>query len=699
MAYKVYYEDLDRLQTVVNSKMDEGLKNLHEKIVKLIDTLKSMQGASINRIANYLDEVHIKLLLEPIITLPLNVLEPIQKYYEGYRTYVDPGNGDPDTRYTTIIYEEIGKNYHIWKELDSLRGDVSSLVNQAEAELSKIKKEGISVTAKLNKDDFLRHIDESQQFMANLNANVEAFENLQKGNLDEINEKIRLIKVLLSEREEWVRQNQTTDYASGTAFESSASHELLVINQILTEETEQFLQSEDYQEMHAYVEERERSIQKEEMEQRQKEMAWVGVGVSVLCTVANVAASVCLGPVGGAVVGAVTGALESAVNGLVDNYVKTGDATEGMDWGEFAKGVLVSSAVGAVSGAFAGGETNLLASPLKNAGKAVVKSVAKNGTEFIINATWDTVDMITGNLTVEEAMGNIKDYAKKFIVSSAKDAAGEYAKGLFLTTVGVPSSKTSALDKVLTDIESATVKEMAETTVAIASDLIFNDEDKGFLEICTDRFGDMVKGIVTKTTSTILSETINLGDDKSIIISKTVDNAENIVSSTLGDIAEDIYKDMADGDISVDFEDIFDNAGEHLKDNSKDAVKKTIEGVIEDGVKGVASNTEIAKEKQRNQLDMSDGTKDGKVDMVRVGQSNSAKYVTKRDYDTANEMAGKGAYRNQTANDILGVDTKDKSSHTKTIDVNEVGTKDENQKYTKDGKYTYMRNSDKGKSK
>ena len=83
------------------------------------------------------------------------------------------------------------------------------------------------------------------------------------------------------------------------------------------------------------------------IDDRAKETAWIGLLTDIVCTVATVAATATLGPVGAIVVGAAAGAIKSAVHEGLDQYVATGAAIGEMDWGKIG----IKAAIGGVTGA------------------------------------------------------------------------------------------------------------------------------------------------------------------------------------------------------------------------------------------------------------------------------------------------------------------------------------------------------------
>lgn len=161
-----------------------------------------------------------------------------------------------------------------------------------------------------------------------------------------------------------------------------------------------------------------------ERKAREEKAAFWGFITDVVCTVATVAATATLGPVGAIVVGGVTGAIKSAVHEGLDQYAATGASWGELDWGRIAIKGAVGGLAGAATSAIGVGAGSLMKSAgnissalgkfatkgMIGAGKGFLTSVVDQGANVLETTA---IGLYEGK-SLEEAWNDGKAVAKDF---------------------------------------------------------------------------------------------------------------------------------------------------------------------------------------------------------------------------------------------------------------------------------------------
>ena len=358
------------------------------------------------------------------------------------------------------------------------------------------------------------------------------------------------------------------------------------------------------------------------------------------------------------------------------------------------KDVVVGTVTGAVSGYLgAVSQGSVIRQPIKNAAIAAGKKALEEGAGGLAGTLWDVgyaaVTEKPGDEIKSILLSNLEETGQKVVVKSAASFAGGYVAG----TYGVDTSDKSYLKK----LGEKTVENIFETgTGAVVNttwelgECVF-DDDKDVVSILKKNSREFVSEFAKKTVNSSIELSIpQTGDIDNKFAKVLAETAKDTFADTAGEITKGVTgrsHDYMYGDGNA--EDILGDVWEEDLDGGKT--------IIKEGVKSLASHSSdeiFEDEKVEIQLNKIDHDKDGKVEFIQFGD----KAVTKEDYDAAVSVAGKGAYKDKTVQDILGLpkDTDLSSGKERTIRVDMVEEYSSGRKTTDtvtiEGKYTYDKN-------
>ncbi len=431
-------------------------------------------------------------------------------------------------------------------------------------------------------------------------------------------------------------------------------------------------------------------VYEENVKESREWIKWVAVGVAVVGSVALIvvtaggaAPGVC------AVVGAASGFAGTAANKFADNYIETGSLTEGMNWSEFARDSLASAAAGAITGYL--GATSMgsaIKQPIQKAGMSAIQSISSTGIEGAVKTGWDVGEAIIQKKPGDEIVSILKkgtmETVEDMVVDGAKGFVGGYVSGKFDVNKSDKGFLRKYGEEVLEGTAESVTENVLQTGIDIGKAVTDPTNEKDFKTIFKEETQEMVEDIAKDTASNAVESVVSTGYDsfKDTKAGKKFDDfdkhdiADTVVDTVAGG-AGDFAGGYAKQGVEVAFgkrEDVdFKEIWEEDMDSGRNMAKNAAEGFAE-----TYADEKYEDRKTQIDLERKDYNHDGKVEVVEVGN----RVFLKEDYDAATQNAGKGAYKDKSVQEILGIpETKGVSSDdvkvrsVKVEDLDELGYK------------------------
>lgn len=641
MSYKVNFDSLDGMNTSVKNQSNnwmEVLNTTNEKFQVLIDT-SNMSGEAATNIKCYIQNVHGILigLIGQLITLHST---NCRIYKNKYMTEIDTGlHANIEASKLFDFKGRIEATKQTGIDID----DSIAYVLRGIKDIFQVTYSDIGFVA-------YEH-DKVVKYITDLNEQINNHEQTHYDN-DFINSEQLLdsLKAFINEQLSANRAYRTT-FNVDKLSSSSAIRDLYNASVGVDKEIES--KEEMLKEAIANEQQRVADLQKEAEDSRSW-IKWVAVGVAVVGSVVLIAVTaggatplVCAG------VGAAVGVATAASSQFADNYVKNGSLTEGMDWSEFGKQCLIGAVTGAISGYV--GATSMgsaIKQPIDKAIGCAASSIVENTAEGLINTGWEVGEAIVAGKPGGEILSvleeNVGEMMKDIVVDGVKDFAGGYVGGCF----DASSAKKSFLRNVGENVAETAAESVAEHgtsgLIDIGEAVLDPNSSKTFTTILKEEghefarevVGDVAKGTVEGVVDG--SNDIYKSHRKGQNESKILEVIDDTLADTVGNVAESVAGqgvDIAIGERDgLDFNEIWEKDLDGGREILKSA-GKSVESQIE------------ASESFKNKMKDKDYDNDGKVEVVTFDKYS----VLKEDYDAAREVAGKGAYKDQSVQDILGL--------------------------------------------
>lgn len=693
MPYKsVYYDDIGRINNVTSKEIKkwfEDLRIINENIDNISNSTK-LKGQAAESIKNYLSQVHG--VLSAIIASVLNTyMHQLTSYYTEYKSYVDCGRGDNSgIDKTTIIFDEVNNGGIIKNEIKKLI-DMSNQVASDAINVKNSISDLVYISANPRNTALVFQLEYALGKAVSVNDRVIEFENSRVNDLVEIDRLISQAQSII-DNQLGNRRISIIDYQNGaigtmcdidSVFEDLKTAEDIV---------QKFMESDGYEEAMNYALNRDKIIAAEEREW----IKWVAVGITVVGSIAFIVATAgAASPGVCAAVGFVSGGFSKAAEELADNYIKNGSLTEGMDWSSFGKDVLISAAVNGVSGYLGAVSTgSAIKQPIEKAISSAGIKAAEKATGGLIGMGWDVGEAIWNKKPGGEILSILEQDTEKMLkditVEGAKAFVGGYVSQKF--DIGnIDTSEKGHLKKIGENAVENIAKELTGGALNTAWDVgeaaLDPDSSKTMKSILSDNIEKTVSQIGGSVTDGIVSEAFSFSDD---IDSKTGKIIMKSIGGTLSDTSENVVKGMTRRTIKYGFGD--ERIVDDIWEEDLDKGRKVLKAAGDSAGKNITE--EVREEKIfNNKLKKSDYDKDGKIELVQFDEY----AVKKEDYDAAVKNAGKGAYKDKTVQDILGLpkdtDLKSANIRTESIDMLEKykNPRKTTDTVTVDGKYTYKK--------
>lgn len=642
MRYIVDYDELYSIEDALEKKIFDwlpALDNTGKNAKALMDT-DSFQGELATNYRTYLTEVHTRILGFIIETLDALMIK-YTMYREGY-SQIDSG------LHTHIREEDLGS---IQSHFHQIGYGVDGVDEKLVRALKSVR--DLIYLSAPDPEGLIQKLDDVCSHCMNLDDAISDYENMHRSR-DFVD-----LDAAISNLRTWIdnqlgeKRVSIGDYQPGMWTQMTDCIALLTSMQSLAN-----YHKETEDEYKAALEHAAQRI--EDIQEERQWVKWVAAGVCIVGSLALIA--VTLGgatPLVCAGVGAAAGLTSAAVNGFADNYIENGSLVDGMNWAEFGKDCLIGTVTGAIAGyggAVAYGST--VVNPMEKAMMEMATGMAKNGTEELINFTYDFgAAIVADGATFDSVMSVAEDSTgsmmKNVLVGMAGDAAGGYIGGL--------NEAKNAGKSFWNTIGEKTIENLAENEAKIGAGATYDafmgvTGGKGGIEILSAIDEDMKNGLLDAAEGEV-SAAISGGFDTAI------DNKFGNNQTTGGKVTKDTIKSVN--------QTAFDSAGKFAKGIAEQYLdgeeidpgkvwKEDLGGGTEvfksagEAIGGNVFDEIYSDRKFENRLKQHDYDRDGKLDVVTFNNF-SGYSVLKEDYDAAIEMAGKKGYEGKRAQDILGI--------------------------------------------
>lgn len=690
MSYKkIYYDDIWEITSKGSNKCDEWLE-VFSSINKSIEHFKNnceFKGQAADNMKSYLAQIH-GLLIPTIATLLQAYSAKARSYYVGYKNSVDSGDGsDYGLRYTTIVCDEVNNEGSIKKAIESIKATITQVANDANSVKNSIS-HLVNIAAYPRTTSITDDLNDAVKKAITVHNKAEAFEGTRANDFAEIDRLIthanNIIKNQLGKSRIPIISYQDGDIGLMCDVQS-----LLVDLKASSDIIEAFENSADYEEAVNLAVNRDALIQQEEEASRQW-IKWVAVGIAVVGAIAlTVVTAGGASPLVCVAVGAGVGALTAASGKFADNFVKHGSFVDGMNWKEFGTEVVAGAVVGGITGYFgAVSQGSAIKGPVKTALQVSKQNMIQESADGLIKFGSACVFGPPDGKTIWSVAS---DEFEDVLASGASGFAGGMVTGKFNVNTGDKGYLQRVGEKTAVNTVKTITDEGVRTGWDLGESYIKHHNTSEFESILKDHSKSASGKIVSSAVTSVVSEGFSGTDDIKNKPAKVFANTlKDTVADTAGNVASGVTTRTMDymyGD-EKDASKIFGDVWEKDLDSGRTIAKSAAESA------GEHASTEIYKDKKfYNDLKKIDHDHDGKVEVVQFGDY----AVTKEDYDAAVSHAGKGAYKDKTVQDILGLskDTDLSQGKQRNVSIDMTEKYSYNRKTTDtvtiDGKYTFKK--------
>lgn len=692
MSYKkVYYEDIWNFTSDSSVKCQDW-KGKYEVLYKAFEPFSTegkFTGEAAESIKNYITEVHSTLLGSIDSVLGVYIAKA-GEYYNGYKTTIDVGEGL--TRYTTFVFDELNPNGSIKSKLKNIEGQANSVAadaNRVKYSISHL----LTMYSGPNLTNLQTQLGSAIDKVQKLNEKIINYETARKNDFSTIDSLIEQIERIIDYQLGKSRV-PVVKYQSGQVGTMCDFQKLYDANEEATKQLEEFLNSENYEDIMQLMFNKDELI-KEENEKERGWIRWVAIGVaiggSIILTVVTAGGAA---PLTCAIVGGVVGGGTVAASKFADNYVDNGNFTDGMDWSKFGKEVLVGTVTGAVGGCFGGmTQGSAIKQPFENAVMGVARGMSTQVAGDATDTLWDVGEAIISGKPGDEVFSifsdGIQEIGENAFANGIGDFASGYLEGKFGINTGDKSYLHRAGEKFITNIVEDGGEEIVKSLFDVGDafvnggdvNSVLNDSGKKVVNKIGESAGDAVIGEAfnTKGFKNILK------DNKTASIFKDSISA-GITKGTgqvIGGVSERSYEAITgEGSVSdiLDKNKIIEDDLNHGMDVAKEMGKSGAKTAMKD-TSFTSDMKKISYEKNGKQM----------VDIVDFGEGKPK--IIKQDYDAARRVAGEGAYSDMKTKEILGLssDTNLKDAKFRSVSYDRI-EKDSSQKGDTQATYIKMTN-------
>lgn len=660
MGYKkVKYDDIwavDEKTLTICYDWAEKIEGIEKSINAFRDS-NAVSGKGAEALKSYLNEVHGP-IIEGLKTACMTYITLMAKYYDGYTKSVDTGDGSKfGIRYTTIVYDEINENGKVANKLNSFIREAEQYKEDAK-KIAKSIADLVSLPLASN-DGFVQALTEALDTASKLNRDVNEYEAKHSGDFDDFDVMLCEINNIIRHQ---ISENRipVNSYRSGRIGEMFNYENFLSSGNACKEVSDNFFKSADSKEIISNALGRSAAITEEEKASREW-VKWVAVGVAVvggiILTVVTAGAA---SPVTVAVFGAAIGAVTTATNELADHWYENGNFDE-MDWSQFGKKVVIGGVTGAISGYYAGTSQigTAIKQPIKyavqKAGEKAIEKVAGNA----VNTVWDVGEAVIRGKSGDEIISvldtDLYTGVKEIAVESSKAFAGGFVTGKFNVNAGEKKYLEQLKEDTLKNVTEAATEHATSTLIRVGKAAIDENSSESMKSIFEEETSGFVNDFVKEELSSAISGgTKKIGkklEDKKVIkvMTDTAFGAGTtfVAGGTAGVAKQGV--EIAFGDRKkIDLKEVW----EKDLDKGRTVVKDTGETFGESLKDAIYDDKELEQKLKKETWKKEKGEKT--VEVVTFGK-NKEEAVLKEDYDAAVREARKGAYKDKSVQEILGL--------------------------------------------
>mgnify|MGYP004710900275 CR=1 FL=1 len=684
------------------------LQALSESFTTFVES-ESFKGQAATSVKNYLKEVH-GILISIIGNLVQTYCVLAIDYYGGYTRMVDSGNSNKyGLRYTTIVCDEVSETGSVQRKLNDILRSAEQVVIDANSVKGSVS-DLVSIASYPKICNLYEQINAAKSRAQTVHDNAIAYE---ASRVNDFNELDRLVSQALSIINAQIGEKRipVIEYQQGSIGTMCDINQVIVDIDAISKKLTSITDNEFFESDASLVLNRDALIQ-EEAEASREWIRWVAIGFAVVgsivltaFTLGGAAPGVCF------VVGAVVGGSTAATNGIADNYVKNGTLFKGLDVKEFGKDVLVGTIGGGVAGylgAISSGSA--IKQPIEKGLSALTNTVVKETAKGMTAVAWETGEtiyevgdaVIAGkpggeiisvlNEGVGEMEAELSDTFKNVVSEGAKDFVGGVISGKFNIDTSDKSILRKIGEKTVEGVAGGVSGSTVKTLWNVGEAVVDNDRSTTVESALKEGVKDTVQEVTKSTASAVITEGFFSGVDD--INNKT----GKVFASTVKDTADDTVKKVAAG-VSGRTMDYFygdkKDVGKILGDIWEDDLDKgrSIAKAAGESVGKNISDAVFSDKKFYNNLKKIDKDGDGKIEVVQFDDF----AVTKQDYNAAVENAGKGAYKDKSVQDILGLpkDMDISTGKERTVSIGMTEKYSPNRKtidtVTVGGKYTFRK--------
>lgn len=679
MGYRVYYEEMISFVHQVNelcNKWMECLQSVSNSEQNLQNT-KYAKGQLADKMKQYLDEVHYQTLLPGLMNAVQALNVTLGAYFGGYLENVDGGNGSNSKTgnycYNTFLADELEDQGIVSNRFTSMMiraEDYHDTVTRIRNSVSDL----VSLTPSRG-EAFVEAIDKARQLALLTDQKVRSYEANHAGDLDNFDALVAELRCVIAKQlsNKRVPVMSYTGGAVVTMCDYSKLHEAenAVHDDMQKMESAYIKGVNAFSEMQAYKD-------YEAYEAREKEAKWVKIGVGIVAGIGMVALTVCTGGVAAVVGCAFIGGVAGAIKSTADVYVEKGSGTS--FWGNITSGdfyskwdakdilsVSVGTLKGGVEGAFfalsaGNGMGSVLQQPIKKAMKKTALTAGETALTSFLDMGKDVgiaiIDKKPGkeirSIICNDGLGLVKNT----MVSSAGAFASSYLDGLSNVEIGEQKYLKKLGNNVVSSFGKTTIEHVISTGFDLTGAVLDNDSSTTARSVLREGFNEYKKEMAKEIVGDVVDTTFGQIDKKIDIENKVgkyskqagIGMVKNMTNSFTDNVVVQ-YFDNDDVDLGKALDETVDEGRGILK-GAGDSVKETLKDNLD--------TFEMKMKRESNS--------NGRVNIVTFGDGN--KGVLKKDYDEALQNAGTGAYKNMTAQEMLGlssdVDVK-KDAHYKTV--------------------------------
>ena len=257
-------------------------------------------------------------------------------------------------------------------------------------------------------------------------------------------------------------------------------------------------------------------------------------------------------------------------------------------------------------------------------------------------------------------------------VEGAEEFVGGYVGGKFNIDTSDKKFAQRFKESTVENVAKNVAGGVFDTAIDIGEGVVCSDSSKKISSILWDNSKNRVSKFIGDTAGDLVTDGFKGADNikKSKFVKTGAQTVRDTVSDVVKDSAETVtgrtldYLDGTEKDAGkiIDLDD--------LKENGQKYGVKYAKKFVDNGFKNATKNSDRKTYSDMKKVSYENEQGERVVDVVEVGDY----AYTKEDYDAAKNNAGKGAYKDKTVQDILGMskDTDLSKAQNKTVSIDNI---------------------------